>query len=407
MHEFTDTRLDAISSKLSEPEGLVDSRRSALKRHLELDGPVVDVEAWKNSGFSGFSLEAFTPATETLEILGAEQLKAAGGFIATLAEGLSEPAVAKAFEEMEFAPSEEYFTTLVSAFHSGGTVIFVPRNAQIEEPIVLNRTVTAGGQAVFPLTLIVTGEGSAVTVIEKANSEAQDKQSLAVHAAYVSAGAGSHVTFLSVQDYAQDVWHFAPTRVITGRDATVRTLTATMGATFTRSFVEAVLTGQGSSAELLGFYFGDRDQRVDHRTLQHHAAPNTSTDLYYKGALKGRSQAVYSGLVRIDHEAPDSDAQQKNRNLLLSNEASADASPFLEILTSEVQRATHGVSVGRPDGEVLFYLGSRGLDAETAQRLFVKGFFQEVIDRVGVGSISTILEDLIEAELDLEDGVDV
>jgi len=183
----------------------------------------------------------------------------------------------------------------------------------------------------------------------------------------------------------------------------IRTLTATIGGAFTRSVTESVLAGQGSSAEMLGCYFGDHAQRIDHRTLQHHAAPNTSSDLYYKGALKGKAQAVYAGLVKIDHEAPDSDAQQQNRNLLLSDHASADASPFLEILTSEVQRATHGVSVGRPDAEVLFYLRSRGLSEESAQRLFVKGFFQEVIDRVRVGNVQRVLEDLVEAELDLEE----
>jgi Fe-S cluster assembly protein SufD len=153
----------------------------------------------------------------------------------------------------------------------------------------------------------------------------------------------------------------------------------------------------------LGVYFGDHEQHIDNRTLQLHRAPYTSSELYYKGALKGSSQAIYSGLVDIEKDAKQSDAQQTNRNLLLSRGASALPDPFLEIKTSEVVRATHAVSVGRPDENVLFYLQSRGLDDEAAQNVFVKGFFQEIIDRVHVPEVRASLENAVEDELALEE----
>jgi len=404
MHRFDDATLDQIASSTGEPDALTEARRGALKRHLELDGPIVDVEAWKHTKLDDFELDAFTPAAEACEIEGAEAVRAVGGIVAPLAESLGDPRVAAAFSRIGFADSEAYFTTLATAFAAQPLVVLVPRNQTIEVPIVLRRSVLRAGDAVFPTTLIITEESAAVTVIDNSRSDAFDTgTALAVHSTFIDAGPGSQVTYLSLQDYAQDVWHLAPTRAVTGRDATIRTFTATIGGRFTRSVTESKLIGKGSSAELLGVYFGDHDQRVDHRTLQHHIGANTTSELSYKGALKGHAQAVYSGLVAIDHEAIDADAQQRNRNLLLSRHASADASPMLEILTSEVQRAQHGVSVGRPDDEVLFYLQSRGLTPELSQRIFVKGFFQEVIDRVVVGTLRDALEDLIEAELDLED----
>lgn len=405
MHGFDDATLEEIAQQTGEPAELTEARRQALKQHLEIDEPIVDVEAWKHTSLDGFDLGAFAPAAEICEIDGAEAVRAAGGIVGPLAEHTGDPRVAAALERLGWAASESYFTTLAGAFTANPLVVVVPRNRIVEQPLLLRRSIGAAGDAVFPVTLIVTDEGAAVTVIDQSSGGGfgSDRGALAVHATLIAAGPGSQVSYLGVQEYAQDVWHLAPTRAIAARDATVRTFVATIGGRFTRSVTEAVLEGQGSSGELLGIYFGDHDQRVDHRTLQHHVGANTTSELSYKGALKGRAQAVYAGLVEIEHEAIDSDAQQQNRNLLLSRYASADASPFLEILTSEVQRATHGVSVGRPDDEVLFYLQSRGLDPGLAQRVFVKGFFQEVIDRVRVDAVRDALESAIEAELDLEE----
>jgi Fe-S cluster assembly protein SufD len=152
---------------------------------------------------------------------------------------------------------------------------------------------------------------------------------------------------------------------------------------------------------MLGLYFGDGSQHIDNRSLQDHRAPSTTSDLFNKGALQGTSRAVYSGLVRIQKGAQKSDAQQANRNLLLSPGAGADPKPFLEIEANDV-RCTHGVSVGRPDKEVLFYLQSRGLSGAEAERVFVTGFFQEVIDRVRVPAVMAALERAVEEELQLD-----
>lgn len=398
MNAFTDSSLASLAG--NEPGEWTDTRRAALKRHLELDGPIVDVEAWKHDTLKGFSLDSFEPGSETVAFEGADAVRAAGGIVATLPEALEDARILAALQAADWPESESFFTTLATAFATVGAVVLVPRGLVLDEPIVINRSIDRGGIAVFPLTLVVLEDQAEATVIERTTSTMQDTPSLAVHPTYLKLGQASQLTYITVQEYAQDVWHFAPLRAVTGRDSTVRTMMASIGAKHSRSVTEGVMSGQGSSTEMLGLYFADNEQFVDHRTLQHHAAPHTTSDLYYKGALTGHGRAVYSGLVKIEHEATDSDAQQKNRNLLLSSTARADASPSLEILTSEVARATHGVSVGRPDGEVLYYLQSRGLDESASRRMFVTGFFQEIIDRVKVQSVREILEGYIEAELE-------
>lgn len=398
MNQFTDSALSPLSDE--EPAAWSEARRAALKRHTEFETPILDAEAWKHDTLKGFGLDAFEPGVEDVAFEGADAVREVGGIVATLPEAIADERVLGALLDADWPDSEAFFTTLATAFAQRGAVVLVPRGKVIQEPIVLQRTLPEQGKAVFPLTLVILEENAEATVIDRAKSELGEAASLAVHPTYLSVGDASQLSYLAIQDYAGDVWHFAPTRAKIGKEATVRTMIASLGGRHSRCVTESVLDGRGASTEMLGMYFGDEEQFIDHRTLQHHAAPNTTSELYYKGALAGKARSVYAGLVKIEHEATDCDAKQANRNLLLSDTARADASPFLEILTSEVVGATHGVSVGRPDDEVLWYMQSRGLDYADARRLFVIGFFQEVIDRVRVAAVRERLEGFVEAELE-------
>lgn len=397
-HGFTQESITQIAERTGEPSAITDARRVALKRHEALDGPIQGQEAWKHDDLHGFDLDRYAPDTEVLEIEGADAVRAAGGLVAPLTEAFGDDRVRDAFIAAAFADSDTYFWALAVATVQTGAVVVVPRGALIVDPIVLRRRIERSGSAIGALTFILVEDGASVTVIDRADGDPGD--ALAIHPTLIRAGGGANVTYLAVQEYGENVWQFAQTRAHIGQDATCRTLTATIGAKHARSVTEAELEGRGASAELLGFSFGDHDQFVDHRTLQHHLAPDTTSELSYKGALTGTARSVYTGLVDIEHEATGSAAAQTSRNLLLSSTARADASPFLEIKTSEVERATHAVSVGRPDSEALFYLQSRGLDEGQAMRLFVTGFFQELIDRVPVGDVRTVLEQLVATELD-------
>jgi Fe-S cluster assembly protein SufD len=430
-----------LSKSLGEPEWLAQRRRSAFDRFESLPWPDQTAEEWKHTDirkldvarFDAFppenkpvdELENLPPEVRALAIgqkgdrLGLGVRMDANLVHVRLAPKLAEAGVVLnqaevvAREHPELierwlgsggvSEFEAKIEALNAAFTGGRSFLYVPRNVTVELPIQMVRWITREGVAIFPRSIIVAEEGASVTYIDYFAAGDLAGEALCVAAVEIYAQQGATVNYLQVQDWPQSVWHFNVQRAVAQRDATVRSLAATLGGKFSRSVAQAILDGQGAHGELLGVYFGDHEQHIDNRTLQLHRAPYTSSELYYKGALKGTSRAIYSGLVDIEKEAQQADAQQANRNLLLSQGASALPDPFLEIKTSEVVRASHGVSVGRPDEEVLFYLHSRGLDQEEAERLFVKGFFQEVIDRVRVPEIRTSLENAVEDELALED----
>ncbi|HEX9236541.1 MAG TPA: SufD family Fe-S cluster assembly protein, partial [Actinomycetota bacterium] len=210
--------------------------------------------------------------------------------------------------------------------------------------------------------------------------------------------------YVSLQDWGSGVTHLSVQRAILGPDAELRSLAVTFGASLSRTEVESVLEGDGGSSEMLGVYFGGHDQHFDHRSIQDHVGSRTASDLLYKGALKGSARAIYSGTVIIQAGAHKCDAYQTNRNILLSETAKAHSIPNLEILTNDPVRCGHAASVGPVDEDTLFYIQSRGIPYEEAQRLVVFGFFQEVLDRVTLPEIKANLEEAIRQELRVREG---
>jgi Fe-S cluster assembly protein SufD len=366
------------------------SDREALARFEALPWPDQSREEWRHTDIRALDLAAFT-------------LGEGGSTNSTVGPALEGPA-GELGDWLGSGGVSDYEEKLVAlnAAYADVRFVRVPRGMHVEAPVEATHMIRPGG-GFFPRSIIVVEEGASLTYVDRYAAPEGGADALCIAAVEIYAGQGAIVDYVSLQDWPQNVWHFGIQRAIVGRDATVRSLAATLGGKLSRSVVQCVLDGQGARAEMLGVYFGDHDQHIDNRTLQLHRAPDTSSELYYKGALKGSSRAIYSGLVDIEKDAKRSDAQQANRNLLLSPNASADPSPFLEIKTSEVVRATHGVSVGKPDAEVLFYLLSRGLEPAEAERLYVTGFFQELIDRVRVPGIRETLTAAVDAELELEE----
>jgi Fe-S cluster assembly protein SufD len=206
------------------------------------------------------------------------------------------------------------------------------------------------------------------------------------------------VRYVSLQDWGRGVTHLSVQRARIDRDAQVRSLAVTFGADLSRTEVESILAGPGGHSEMLGVYFTDGSQHFDHRSLQDHVAPNCTSDLLYKGALRDSSRVVYSGLIHIAPGAKGSNAFQTNRNVVLSDEAKADSIPNLEIENNDV-KCSHAASVGPVDEDQVFYLQSRGISRDEAERLIVRGFFQEVLDRVPLEEVRQGLDAAIEDEL--------
>ena len=303
-------------------------------------------------------------------------------------------------------PAAGLFPALHAALLGGGVALLVPSGVEVELPFRTFRSLAREGGATFPHTLVVAGAGSRVTLVESLRSGARPSSALHVAATEIVAGAGAEVRLVTIQDWGPGVLHWARQRARLGRDAVVRTLVVTLGSALARSEVESVLDAQGGTSEMLGLYVGDGDQHVDHRTLQLHEAPHTTSDLLFKGALRGRSRSAFSGLIKVSPGAQRTDAYQKNRNLLLSPDARADSLPNLEIEADDV-RCSHGATIGPADELQLFYLRSRGLPPEVAERVLVAGFFEEVLARLPSTTLRDEVREAVEARVRTSAGPDV
>jgi len=291
------------------------------------------------------------------------------------------------------------FTALHAAFRTGGTFVLVPRDVKVEAPLQALTYVDRDGLAVFPHTVIVLEQGAELTFIDRyVSPDLSNVFSNAVVELY--AGPNSRLSYVSLQEWGSGVTHLAVQRADVDRDAELRSLAVAFGADLSRVEAESVLRGDGGSSEMLGVYFGDGEQHLDFRSIQDHIGSQTSSDLLYKGALRDRSRAIYSGNVVIRQGAHKCNAYQTNRNILLSDSAKADSIPNLEILSNDPVRCGHAASVGPVDEDTLFYIQSRGISPDEAERLIVFGFFQEVLDRVRLPEVKAGLEAAIAHEIE-------
>jgi Fe-S cluster assembly protein SufD len=285
--------------------------------------------------------------------------------------------------------SPDAFTALHDAFLAGGAYVKVPRGVVVDKPIVVLHWSEGDGLASFPHTLVVAEDGAQVTVFDRygsADTKAGGVGHLVDAVVELVIGDNAHVRYLSVQEQGPHTWQVALQRAHLGRDSSLKSSVVALGGAYARLRSESLLAGAGAESDLTAVYFGDGHQMLDFRTLQDHDAPNTRSDLLFKGAVEDTAQSVYSGLIRIRPEAQKSIAFQTNRNLVLTEGADARSVPNLEIEADDV-KCSHASTVGPVDDEQLYYLATRGVPPEEAERLIVLGFFDDVFDRLPVRSL--------------------
>ncbi|MDQ1250093.1 MAG: Fe-S cluster assembly protein SufD [Actinomycetota bacterium] len=269
--------------------------------------------------------------------------------------------------------------------------------------------VAAGLEVAEPITVAVAGTGgtSAGRVLIRVGRDATavvvlDHSGAGAHAATVEAivGDGARLTLVSVQDWDATAVHAAHQHATVGRDATFTGINVTLGGDLVRVVSSVTYDGPGGDAELLGVYFADAGQHLEHRLFVDHEAPHCRSRVTYKGALQGEgAHTVWVGDVLIRADAKGTDTYELNRNLVLSDGARADSVPNLEIETGEIEGAGHASATGRFDDEQLFYLQSRGITEAAARRLVVIGFFAEVVERIPVPALRDRLLRSVESEL--------
>jgi Fe-S cluster assembly protein SufD len=412
VHSFT---ADA-SRALGGPDWLAERRAAAVEALADVAWPTPAEEIWRYSRIDELDLDRYQPLTEEqLGAPGADSAPGGGPLAAQAGErsglivvrngrvvhrDLDAALEAKGVTVCDFATcavddvlpalgtctdaSPDAFTRLHDAFLAGGALVRVPAGVVVDGPIVVLHWSEGEGFASFPHTLVVLEEGAAATVVER--YESAGGAHLVDAAVELLVGDNAHLRYLSLQEHGPNTWQIALQRAHLGRDASVRSSAVALGGDYARLRSEALLAGAGAESDQLAVYFGDGHQMLDFRTLQDHDAPSTRSDLLFKGAVEDHARSVYSGLVRLRPAAQKANANQSNRNLVLTEGASAESIPNLEIEANDV-RCSHASAVGPIDEEQLYYLESRGIPPDEAERLIVLGFFDDVFNRLPVRSL--------------------
>jgi Fe-S cluster assembly protein SufD len=295
------------------------------------------------------------------------------------------------------ARSPDHFVRMNDAFMADALVIDVPPNLQLDAPLVVCHLVGGDPVSVFPRLVVRVGAGARVDVVEIIASG--PGAGLAVPVTELSVGGEANVGYTAVQLMGERWWHVGYQVSEVGRDASLTAATVAFGGDYARTRADSRLVGTGASGEMLAAYFASGTQMHDFRTLQEHDAPRTRSDLLFKGAVSDDARSVYSGLIRVRRGATQTDAFQTNRNLVLSEGARAHSVPNLDIEENDV-RCSHASAVGPIDEEQRYYLETRGVPPGAADRLIALGFFDEVLDRLSVGTLRASLREELVSKVD-------
>lgn len=282
---------------------------------------------------------------------------------------------------------------LNDAFHPDAVVVDIPDGISLEAPVLILTWLPDSPQnlpAYFPRTLVRVGEGSSVRIVEVISGPRGVEGALVVPVTEIIVGDRSSISYVTLQTLGSNVWHIARSASRVGEDAKLKLFSVGLGGHYDRVRFDVSLVGRGASSEFNSVYLGTGSQIHDIRTQQDHNAPHTTSDLLCKGAVADSARSVYSGLIRISHGAVRSEAMQTNNNLVLDESAHADSVPNLDIKENDV-RCSHASTVGPIDEDQRYYVESRGVPPETAERLIVMGFFDDIISKCPIVEAGTFL----------------
>ena len=410
MNQFT---VDAARS-LPGPSWLAERRAEAAERFAAAEPPTTAAEEWRYSAIADFDLASYrlangagaaaaatdsgvvggvigvdgAAAAAVVDIVdgqvagvdGNEALSDAGVFIGPLTEAGGAEALLGSVSD----GASDYFTVLNDAFSRTPLVVDVPDGAVVDGVIVVRHHAREVGAASFPRLVVRVGRGAQATVLDSQHSGGP---ALVVPVVELDVGQAGRLGYLNLQQHDPRAWQIAAHTARVDRDASLVAASVALGGGYARTRADTRLVGRGASGDLLSVYFGTGDQILDFRTYQDHAAPDTTSNLLYKGAVGDSARSVYTGMIRVRPEARGTNAFQTNRNLKLGDDAWAESVPNLEIENNDV-RCSHASAVGPVDPDQVFYLESRGVPTPVAERLIVAGFFDEVIDELPVRSVT-------------------
>ncbi len=379
------------------------SRAEASAAYEALPLPDTSEEHWRFTDLAGFDPEGFTGAASA-EIETLLDLDVAG-YATVTADGIE---IAQAPEGVIFAPLpedherlyslvgwEEKFAAHNAAMWKHGLLVVIPKGVVLEKPLYVRIAVT--GQTFWRL-VVVAEEGARGSLIEEYASPAAGTSAYSNAVTELFVEPGARLEYVSLQNLSTETWHFASHHARVERDAELDWVAGGFGSKKGKTRIQNDLNGRGATSRVTGAYFADGSQHLDYDTFQEHIAPDCTSDFAFKGALRDHATAVWRGMIRVEKDAQKTNAYQECRNLMLSPTTHAVPIPGLEILANDV-RCTHGATVGRVDREQLFYLMTRGLPRSEAERLIVRGFFQDVLDRIELEPVREAVTAALEARI--------
>jgi Fe-S cluster assembly protein SufD len=388
------------------------SRSEALERYQALPLPTTRDEAWRFTDLKGFDPDSFG-SNETVEHFTTESILPELPVTAwaevsetgirvhadDLPEGVRFEPLSDTHERLHSLVGwDEKFAAHNAALWQHGLLVVVPKGVHLEAPLYVRIGNSVRDGSLFWRLLVVAEEQSRFTLIEEYASAAPDLWAYTNAVAEVFVEQAAKFEYVSVQNLSRGTWHFATHHARVEHDAELDWVAGGFGNKLGKVRIQNDLNGPGATSRVTGAYFADGDQHLDYDTFQEHIAPATESDFAFKGALRESAHAVWRGMIRVEPDAQKTNAYQENRNLLLSPTAHADSIPGLEIMANDV-RCTHGATLGRVNREELFYLMARGLSRAEAERLIVRGFFQDVLDRIELEPVRDALAAALEARI--------
>jgi Fe-S cluster assembly protein SufD len=389
--------LASVATAEAEPDWLIERRRQGASLARELPLPDPKQKGWEFTDLSGLDLDSYEPAPGSVEIEDGGAAEA-GALVLPLEVALRERREMLEQHLGSLVPIEDPFVARNDAGWQSGVLVYVPNGVRVPEPIEISAIQTAGGSGLNWRTLVVLEEDAEAEVWERYRSEDDGLDALLNAVVELRIGQDARLRYVCTQDISQQSWIFATQRAEVGRDGSLHWTALGFGSASGKVRMETKLAGPGSEAQVTGAYAGSANQHLDFDTTQEHAAPNTTSDLAFRGVLGDRATAVWRGMIRVDPDAQGTDAFQESRNLLLSTNAHADAIPGLEIEANDV-RCTHAAAVAQIDRDQLFYLRARGLPEDTARRVIIEGFLEALVERLAAGKVRDEVSGALERRL--------
>jgi Fe-S cluster assembly protein SufD len=382
------------------------SRADALAAYEALPIPDTTEEHWRFTDLKGFDPERFQPVTVTdhgtvttmveLDVSGQAAVTESGIEISHVPEGVRFEPLSEDFERLySLVGWDEKFAAHNAAMWKHGLLVVVPKGVVLEKPLYVRIAVTG---TTFWRLVVVAEEGARASLIEEYASPAPDTEAYSNAVTELFVEPTAKLEYVSLQNLSNETWHFASHHARVERDGELDWVAGGFGSKRGKTRIQNDLNGRGATSRVTGAYFADGTQHLDYDTFQEHIAPDCESDFAFKGALRDHATAVWRGMIRVEPNAQKTNAYQECRNLMLSPTTHAVPIPGLEIMANDV-RCTHGATVGRVDREDLFYLMSRGLSRPEAERLIVRGFFQDVLDRIELEPVREAVTSALEARI--------